>query len=153
MTQTVFHLSFPVRSLQAAKDFYCTYLGATVGRDTGEWADILLFGHQITIHECPTEVLAPEDRGVRHFGLILPWDQWRALGHSLARHGCPPLLMEPMIAHSGTEKEQGKMLLCDPSDNLIEIKAYRNVSAALCGGEHRVTAYAVNGATDLEVED
>jgi uncharacterized protein len=130
MTQAIFHLSFPVCNLKAAKDFYCTYLGALVGRDNGEWADILLFGHQITLHERPSEVLSPEDRGVRHFGVILPWEQWRSLGHALTKHGCP-LLMEPTVAHAGTEKEQGKILLVDPSDNLIEIKAYRNVSAAI----------------------
>jgi len=42
MTQTIFHLSLPVRCIEAAKDFYCTYLGATVGRDSGEWSDILI---------------------------------------------------------------------------------------------------------------
>ena len=130
MTEAIFHLSFPVRSLEAAKDFYCKYLGATVGRDTGEWADILLFGHQLTLHERPCEVLAPEARGVRHFGAVLPWDQWQALGISLERHGCE-LLAGPVVAHADTEREQGKILLCDPSDNLIEIKAYRNMSAVL----------------------
>ena len=130
MTQAIFHLSFPVRSLSAAKDFYCKFLGATVGRDNGEWSDILLFGHQITLHERPSEVLGPESRGVRHFGAILPWEQWQVLAHTLTEHGCS-LLMEPTVSHAGTEKEQGKILLCDPSDNLIEIKAYRNVSAAI----------------------
>jgi extradiol dioxygenase family protein len=130
MTRIIFHLSFPVRSLQAAKDFYCTYLGATVGRDSSEWSDILLFGHQLTLHERPSEVLTPEDRGVRHFGIIFPWEQWEALGDTLTKHGCP-LLMGPTVTHAGTDKEQGKILLCDPSDNLIEIKAYRNLSAAI----------------------
>lgn len=128
MTQAIFHLSFPVRSLDAAREFYCRYLGATVGRNTGEWLDILLFGHQLTLHERPAEVLDPEARGVRHFGAILPWDQWQALGDSLARQGCA-LLAGPMVSHVGTAREQGKILLCDPSDNLIELKAYRHVSA------------------------
>lgn len=130
MTQAIFHLSFPVRSLQAAKDFYSKYLGAAVGRDNGEWADILLFGHQITLHQRPSEVLAPEARGVRHFGAILPWEQWQALGDTLLQLGYP-LLAGPTVAYAGTEQEQGKILLCDPSDNLIEIKAYRNVSAVI----------------------
>lgn len=128
MTQAIFHLSFPVRSLRACKDFYCKHLGATIGRDNGEWADILLFGHQVTLHERPSEVLAPEERGVRHFGVVLPWDQWQALGDILSTTGCP-LLAGPAVAHAGTEREQGKILLCDPSDNLIEIKAYRDVTA------------------------
>ncbi|WP_157475077.1 VOC family protein [Lysobacter sp. Root494] len=133
MTQAIFHLSFPVRSLVAAKDFYCQLLGATLGRDNGEWADILLFGHQITLHERPSEVLSAEARGVRHFGAILPWEQWQALGLTLVEQGCS-FVMQPTIAHPGTENEQGKILLCDPSDNLIEIKAYRNASAAIGRG-------------------
>jgi uncharacterized protein len=133
MTQAIFHLSFPVRCLAAAKDFYCQALGATVGRDNGEWADILLFGHQVTLHERPSEVLSAEARGVRHFGAILPWEQWQALGLTLIERGYP-LLMQPTIAHAGAENEQGKILLCDPSDNLIEIKAYRNASAAIGRG-------------------
>jgi len=130
MTHAIFHLSFPVRSLAAAKDFYCRVLGATVGRDTGAWADILLFGHQITLHERPSEVLGAEARGVRHFGVILPWEQWQALGLAFREKGCS-FVMQPTIAHAGTENEQGKFLLCDPSDNLIEIKAYRDASAAI----------------------
>jgi len=130
MTRSIFHLAFPVRSLAAARDFYCTFLGARVGRDQGTWVDLLLFGHQLTLHERPGEVLAPDARGVRHFGAILPWEEWQALGERLAALGCP-MLMPPTIAHGGTDREQGKILLCDPSDNLIEIKAYRNVSAVL----------------------
>ncbi len=132
MTQTIFHLSFPVRSLRAAKDFYCTFLGATVGRDHGVWLDLLLFGHQLTLHERPSEVLEPARRGVRHFGVILPWEEWQTLSDKLVERGCP-LLLEPTITHAETENEQGKILLCDPSDNLIEIKAYRNVGAGIGG--------------------
>lgn len=130
MPQAIFHLSLPVRSLEAARDFYCRYFGATVGRENGEWADILLFGHQLTLHERPSEVLAPEARGVRHFGAILPWDQWQTVVDKLSRLGCP-LIAGPTIAYAGTEKEQGKILLCDPSDNIIEIKAYRDFSAVI----------------------
>lgn len=133
MTQVIFHLSFPVRNLSAAKNFYCNFLGATIGRDNEEWSDILLFGHQITLHERPSEVLDPEARGVRHFGVILPWEQWQALGRSLVEKGCS-LLKGPTVSHVGTESEQGKILLCDPSDNVIEIKAYRNVSAVIGRG-------------------
>ncbi len=92
--------------------------------------DILLFGHQITLHERPSEVLSPVDRGVRHFGAILSWQEWQGIGNRLIEQGYA-FHIEPTISMLGTEQEQAKMLLCDPSDNLIEIKAYRNVSAVL----------------------
>lgn len=134
MDRSIFHLSFPVLDLDAAKTFYCDVLGATVGRDNGNWADIVLFGHQLTLHNRPSEVLAPDQRGVRHFGAILSWQEWVSLGEKLQNKDCT-FLRPPTISNSGTDQENGKMLLCDPSDNLIEIKAYRNVAAVL-GTQH-----------------
>lgn len=134
MDRPIFHLSFPVLDLDAAKTFYCDALGATVGRDNGNWADIVLFGHQLTLHNRPGEVLAPDQRGVRHFGAILSWQEWVTLGEKLENKGCT-FLRPPTISNSGTDQENGKMLLCDPSDNIIEVKAYRNVAAVL-GTQH-----------------
>lgn len=130
MDRPIFHLSFPVLDLAAAKTFYCDALGATVGRDTGEWADLLLFGHQLTLHHRPGEVLPPGQQGVRHFGAILPWQDWEALGARIERHGAA-WLRPPTVVGTGTAHEHGKMLLRDPSGNVIEIKAYRNLAAVL----------------------
>jgi uncharacterized protein len=135
MQRPIFHLSFPVRDLAEAKAFYCSVLGATIGRDTGAWADIMLFGHQLTLHERPDEVLTRERRGVRHFGVILPWADWDALGARLQAQGCA-FVRPPTVTAAGTVHEHGKMLLCDPSDNLIEIKAYRDAGAEI-GGDRR----------------
>ena len=122
----IFHLSLPVRDLAAAKTFYVTWLDARIGRDTGEWADLFVFGHQLTLHQRPDEVLDAAANGVRHFGAILPWDAWQALAAKLA-----PLSVTPRVSHHGTPQEQGKLLLRDPSAHLIEIKAYRDAQAAL----------------------
>lgn len=130
----IFHLSFPVLDLDAAKTFYCDVLGATIGRDNGKWADIVLFGHQLTLHNRPSEVLAPEQRGVRHFGAILSWQAWAALAEQLENKGCT-FLRPPTISNPGTDQENGKMLLSDPSANIIEIKTYRNFAAVL-GNQH-----------------
>ncbi|MCU0753508.1 MAG: glyoxalase [Xanthomonadales bacterium] len=137
MDRPIFHLSFPVLDLDAAKAFYCDVLGATVGRDNANWADIILFGHQITLHHRPSEVLSPAQRGVRHFGAILAWQDWVTLGEKLRHEGCA-FLRPPIISNPGTAQENGKMLLCDPSDNIIELKAYRNVWAVL-GTQHQST--------------
>lgn len=134
MNRPVFHLSFPVLDLSAAKAFYCGMLGAAVGRDHGDWADILLFGHQLTLHHRPDEVLSAELRGVRHFGVVLRWQDWMALRAKLESMGCH-FLKPPTISGDGTAREQGKMLLCDPSDHVIEIKAYRDM-ATVFGTRH-----------------
>lgn len=129
----IFHLSFPVSSLESALDFYQRCLGASVGRRTREWADVILFGHQLTLHEQPAQVLPRAARGVRHFGAILPWEQWEALRTTLV--GCHSSASND-IQHRrvGEPEEHVKLLLEDPDGNVIEIKAYRDlgsISAAL----------------------
>lgn len=116
--------------LAAAKSFYCDVLDAALGRECSEWIDIVLFGHQLTLHQRPSEVLRPEDRGVRHFGFVLPWHQWEMLSEKIEHRGCT-FLRSPEISEGGTEREYGKFLLNDPSDNIIELKAYRNIMAVL----------------------
>ena len=113
MQRPIFHLSFPVRDLAAAKAFYRDFLGASIGRDNDQWADVLLFGHQLTLHQRPGEVLSPELRGVRHFGAVLPWDDWEALGTKLLQKGIV-FVRAPAISDAGTMEEHGKMLLSDP---------------------------------------
>lgn len=131
--RAIFHLSFPVSSLDAALDFYCRYLGASIGRRSGEWTDVVLFGHQITLHQQPSQVLPRSARGVRHFGAILSWQQWEWLRARLLT--LDPALTE-RIQHRapGTMEEHVKLLLEDPDGNLIELKAYkdlRSISTAL----------------------
>lgn len=40
-------------------------------------------------------------------------------------------LAEPQVLLAGTHEEQAKFYLRDPSDNVIEVKTYRNVAETL----------------------
>ena len=126
----VFHLSIPVSELGAAKRFYVDNLGATVGRENDEWLDILLWGHQITLQRRTSEVLSLEQQGKRHFGVVLPWAEWEQEVKRLRAAGVS-FLEQPTVLLEGTSEEQAKLYLNDPSHNVIEIKAYRNVAATL----------------------
>ncbi|HEX7709214.1 MAG TPA: VOC family protein [Thermoanaerobaculia bacterium] len=119
MARSIFHLSFPVTSLSASLEFYLSVLGATVGRRTDGWADVIVFGHQLTLHELPDQVLPREQQGVRHFGAILDWSEWEALPANLP--------VSPQLREAGTDREHVKLLLEDPDGYVIEIKAYRNL--------------------------
>ena len=81
-----FHLAFPVDDLQVAREFYGQLLGCPEGRSSEDWVDFNFYGHQIVAH------LAPEESGhrrtsavdgdnvpVRHFGVILPMEEWQRL--------------------------------------------------------------------------
>jgi extradiol dioxygenase family protein len=121
----IFHLSFPVRDLEESLAFYIGRLGGVPGRRTDLWADVGLFGAQLTLQHKPADVAGPMPRS-RHFGATLGWRAWEALSESLDGFVEPP-----HVDHEGTEREQAKAMLRDPSGNLIEIKAYRHPSAVL----------------------
>lgn len=126
----IFHLSIPVADLQLAKSFYVGVLNAAVGRQNAEWLDILLWGHQITLQHRPAEVLPADRQGKRHFGVVLPWEEWQNEAARIRATGTA-FLAEPKIFHGGDAEEQAKFYLADPSHNVIEVKSYRSVSGTL----------------------
>ncbi|MFQ4143574.1 VOC family protein [Chlorogloeopsis sp. ULAP02] len=130
MFRPIFHIALPVRDLEETKNFYVTTFGAKVGRVRDKWLDIFLFGGQVTFHELPSEVLPTDKHGVRHFGAILAWQDWDILAHRFNQMKVK-FKIKPNVSFMGTDAEQAKMLLIDPSGNLIEIKAYRNPSIVL----------------------
>jgi extradiol dioxygenase family protein len=126
----IFHLSIPVTDLATAKRFYVEILEAKVGRENDEWLDILLWGHQITLQRRPSEVRPLGQQGKRHFGVTLPWTEWE---HSAARLRAlgVEFVSEPTILLRDSPDEQAKFFLADPSNNLIEVKAYKNIASTL----------------------
>jgi uncharacterized protein len=134
MRRHILHLSVPVADLQAAKRFYIDVLAARVGRETERWLDVLLWGHQITLQLRPNDVVPLAAQGKRHFGVTLPWDEWEGEVRRLRSLGAA-FLGEPAILGVGTLEEHAKLYLADPSNNIIEIKTYRDVVVTL-GLEH-----------------
>ena len=130
MNRYIFHLSIPVSELTGAKRFYVEILGATIGRENEEWLDVLLWGHQITLQRRPAEVRPVAEQGKRHFGVVLPWAEWEREAERIERLGVG-VLESPSIELAGTDNEHGKFYLHDPSGNVIELKAYRNVQRTL----------------------
>jgi extradiol dioxygenase family protein len=120
----IFHLSFPVDDLDEAIAFYVR-LGGLPGRREAAWADVALFGAQLTLQQVPDDVLRPMPRS-RHFGATLPWRTWEQLVGRL-----DGFIERPHVDHPGTELEQGKAMIADPSGNLVELKAYRQPAVVL----------------------
>lgn len=119
----IFHLSVPVHDLQESVAFYRTQLGAQIGRQTETFADALVFGAQVTLQNDPRNVSAPMPR-TRHFGATLPWDEWETVVSRF--EGSARIVEMPTISNVGEHSEQAKMMITDPSGNLIEVKAYRH---------------------------
>jgi extradiol dioxygenase family protein len=124
----IFHLSIPVRDLHEAVEFYRLSLGAQIGRQTATFADALLFGAQVTLQNDAPSVSSPMPR-TRHFGATVAWDEWETVTARLA--GSARVVEAPTVSYAGEPTEQAKMMIADPSGNLIEIKAYRQPAHVL----------------------
>ena len=129
----LFHLAFPVTSLEKARAFYGGLLGCREGRSAPDWVDFDFYGHQIVAH------LAPEEAGhrrtnavdgdnvpVRHFGAILPMEDWERLAAKLKAAG-QPFIIEPHVRFKGEVGEQATMFLLDPCGNALEFKSFRDI--------------------------
>lgn len=129
-----FHLAFPVHDLALARRFYGEFLGCPEGRSSDHWVDFDFYGHQVVAHLAPDEArlaaanpVDGKDVPVRHFGVILGWDEWHALADRL-RAGGAKFIIEPGIRFAGQVGEQATMFLLDPSGNALEFKTFRDMS-------------------------
>jgi extradiol dioxygenase family protein len=129
----LFHLAFPVTSLEKTRAFYGGLLGCAEGRSAPDWVDFDFYGHQIVAH------LAPEEAGhrstnavdgdnvpVRHFGAILPMDEWERLAAKLKVAGTR-FIIDPHVRFKGEVGEQATMFFLDPCGNALEFKAFKDI--------------------------
>jgi len=127
-----FHLAFPVKNLKDTKDFYTDILGCSLGRTNEKWIDFNFYGHQITAHLSPESFIKKDisnkvdgkDVPVRHFGLILNWEDWHNIKDNLLKNKVT-FIIEPYIRFKGQKGEQATLFIVDPSLNGIELKSFK----------------------------
>jgi len=131
---TPFHLAFPVKDIESTRAFFGDLLGCEIGRSTDKWIDFNFFGHQLSAHVKPDELVQAQTNAVdgknvpvRHFGAILEWNQWHELADKLAEHGIE-FVIEPYIRFKGEVGEQATMFFLDPSGNALEFKSFKDTS-------------------------
>lgn len=132
--QFPFHLAFPVNDLSDARAFYGNLLECPEGRSSPDWVDFDFYGHQIVAHLAPHDtgagsVNAVDGHGVpvRHFGVVLGMQAWRALADRLTGMGVD-FVIAPYLRFKGEIGEQATMFFRDPSGNAIEIKAFADIA-------------------------
>ena len=133
--QPLFHLAFPVKDIEKTISFYRDLLNCKMGRQDERWVDFDFFGHQLTAHLRPEEFGKPvatnpvddHEVPVRHFGAILPWEEWHNLAERL-READISFIIEPYIRFKGKPGEQATMFFEDPSGNALEFKAFKDES-------------------------
>jgi extradiol dioxygenase family protein len=132
-----FHLAFPVADLKETRDFYCNIIGCQEGRSTDLWIDFNLYGNSISAYLHPQEATrhipdnhvdrdqTPLTIPVRHFGVILEWDEWESLVERLRNKGIE-FTIGPRVRFVGKIGEQGTIYFNDPCGNVLEFKAFKN---------------------------
>lgn len=126
----ILHLSLPVRDIEEARDFYVRALGCQPARQRDDFVDVWFFGLQLTLHNRPDEATGLVPGSSRHFGVTLGRDEFDQLVEHLEGSGVQ--WVAPVATDdAGLRTEQTKAKIVDPSGNVIEVKTYRDVQAAL----------------------
>jgi extradiol dioxygenase family protein len=129
-----FHLAIPVYDLTGCASFYENLFSCTRGRSSDEWVDLNFFNHQLVLHKAHSH---SEDSAVNfvdgdnipvpHFGVILDYDAFNAVVEN-AKQQSIKFLIEPRLRFKDEAGEQMTMFFRDPSNNVIEIKAFKSRS-------------------------
>ena len=129
-----FHLAFPVTDIEATRRFYVDLLGCRVGREAERWIDFDFYGHQISAHlvaasdKTPANSVDGDRVPVRHFGVILEWEDWQQLSERLQSAGAD-FIIEPRVRFQGQPGEQATLFIRDPSGNALEFKSFQDMAA------------------------
>lgn len=135
MTDSVFHLAYPVKDKESTRQFYRDILQCEQGREAETWIDFNFFGHQVSFHVCqdafngtePANKVDGKDVPVRHFGAVLDWEAWNSLRDRLLEAETK-FIIDPYIRFKGEVGEQATMFFRDPSGNALEFKSFKNKS-------------------------
>ena len=143
----LFHLAFPVTSLQKARAFYGGLLGCPEGRKLHGRADFNFFGHHIVAHLAPEDVVGDNGRKLsgdatplRHFGVVTTLEDFEQIADRLVKAKAD-FINVPAIRQKGTVREQMLMTVTDRCGNAIEFKGLRTITDVYAV-EERVPANA-----------
>lgn len=121
----MFHLSLPVQRFDACLAFYRDCFGAEVKMLSSQAANLFVFGGQVTFHDKSESALSDDARRTMHFGQVVSPDEWLRMRDRLVAAGHLPM---HEVAASEAANRRAKLLVADPSGNLVEIN-----STALAG--------------------
>lgn len=141
MQLTPFHLAVQVRDIDEARDFYGVGMGFSEGRSTENWIDFNMFGHQFVTHLNPqisktgkiatiSNLVDGHGVPVPHYGVVMNIEDWEAFTKKVSSI-IDDFIIEPCVRFKGEPGEQGTMFFSDPSGNILEFKAFRNIDLEL----------------------
>ena len=128
MKTPIFHLAFPIRDVPSTVAFYRDQLGLRIDLIEAQRCIIDFFGHQVVAHVSEKDVPARVAMYPRHFGLILDDEKQYDDFHKKVEKAGVAFFERLFVRFEGTPREHKTFFLKDPSNNLIELKWYRDPS-------------------------
>lgn len=128
---TQFHLALPCVNISNTRKFYVDILGATIGRSEVKWADINLYGNQITFTECGPFKFDSKSYSFNgeilpsfHFGIILNKSEWQAILDRL--NSKKYAVVSEVKFLENKVGEHSSFFVKDPNEYTVEFKCFVN---------------------------
>jgi extradiol dioxygenase family protein len=129
MNAPIFHVAFPIKDVQKAKEFYINGLDCKAGRETAASLILDLYGHQLVAHVTKHELKPQGSIYPRHFGIIFTSEKDFAALEEKIKDKKIKFYEEPKTRFVGKITEHRSMFIEDPFYNLLEFKFYKHYSA------------------------
>lgn len=130
MTNSAFHLALPCYSVTKTRKFYIEVLGAELGRHSTQWADINLYGNQITFTKSgefsfnyKSYKFGDNILPSFHFGVILNEKKWNELHHKISE--IREKDSEPVTFLQSKKGEHTSFFIEDPNGYVVEFKCFK----------------------------
>jgi len=128
--EAAFHLSMPCLSIQKTKAFYVDVLGAKLGRNTSSWADINLYGNQITFTKAGDFKFSYGNYRLGdfvipafHFGVVLAEKEWESVYSKIENQKLEHTEKQKFM--SGSAGEHKSFFIQDTNGYTVEFKCFK----------------------------
>ncbi|CAM1344286.1 VOC family protein [Tenacibaculum amylolyticum] len=125
-----FHISLPSKNLEETIRYYKEDLGLEIGRTTEDWADVNLFGNQITFvttmsyeFQYPFYSLENNEIPTFHFGVVLEQEEWEDMYDRINRWSIDTIIKTTFFEDKNGE--QNSFFVQDPNNYFIEFKTFK----------------------------
>jgi extradiol dioxygenase family protein len=129
----LFHLSLPCINIKETTFFYEKIVGTKLGRQTNNWVDVNLFGHQITFTQAgrfnfsnPNYVFEGTILPSFHFGIILDQEKCESIYSKLNKRDLDRVSKSTFLKNK--PGEHVSFFVMDPNHYMLEFKYFKESS-------------------------
>jgi extradiol dioxygenase family protein len=122
----LFHLAIPCHDLDKALHFYVDILDCKLARRYSDRITLNFFENQVVCHLAPDKIDPNPQMYPRHFGITFRQKKDFDAIFERVRNAHVDFFKELFVRFQDKQEEHWTFFLCDPSNNLLEFKCYKN---------------------------